>query len=221
MANHAYGLFELAAIHLSQQPPELDAGPPGRRRPGRPRRGSGRAPRRGRARRCTTPWPRSAWPSSRSASAGRRRGPDGDAPAHLSVGRRRADGRARRSAGASSGRDGARPRSRPPCPAATSEDDPGADLDVRRPVGDGRAVEAGSCGRRRRAPTPRPRGVVELGDHPDPRGPEAAGARGSRSVRPQWTILDRGSSMMSVAPRSLRAGMRMFTSDLGTTVSTA
>ena len=24
MANHAYGLFELAAIHLSQQPPRLD-----------------------------------------------------------------------------------------------------------------------------------------------------------------------------------------------------
>ena len=24
MANHAYGLFELAAIHLSQQPPSLE-----------------------------------------------------------------------------------------------------------------------------------------------------------------------------------------------------
>ena len=59
VANHAYGLFELAAIHLSQQPPNLDqarlavdalgavvgglAGPAGR----------------GRAVAATTPWPRS------------------------------------------------------------------------------------------------------------------------------------------------------------------
>ena len=37
----------------------------------------------------------------------------------------------------------------------------------------------------------------------------------------QWTILARASSMMSVAPRSFRAGMSTLISDLGTTVSTA
>lgn len=37
----------------------------------------------------------------------------------------------------------------------------------------------------------------------------------------QWTILAIGNSMMSVAPRSLRAGISVLISDLGTTVSTA
>jgi len=37
----------------------------------------------------------------------------------------------------------------------------------------------------------------------------------------QWTIFAMGSSMMSVAPRSLRAGIKMLMSDLGTTASTA
>ena len=40
-------------------------------------------------------------------------------------------------------------------------------------------------------------------------------------VGPQCTIFDRDSSMMSIAPRSLRAGMRTLISDFGTTVSTA
>ena len=35
VANHCYGLFELAAVYLSQQPPLLDPGPPGHRRPRR------------------------------------------------------------------------------------------------------------------------------------------------------------------------------------------
>ncbi len=37
----------------------------------------------------------------------------------------------------------------------------------------------------------------------------------------QWTIFAIGSSMMSVAPASFRAGMRMLISDFATTVSTA
>ena len=37
----------------------------------------------------------------------------------------------------------------------------------------------------------------------------------------QCTILEMGSSMMSVAPWSFRAGMSVLMSDLGTTVSTA
>ena len=65
-------------------------------------------------------------------------------------------------------------------------------------------------------------GFVELGDHARSSEPGHRRARGSsRSPWPQWTIFDRGSSMMSVAPRSLSAGIRTFTSDLGTTVSTA
>lgn len=37
----------------------------------------------------------------------------------------------------------------------------------------------------------------------------------------QWTILDSGSSIRSVAPASFSAGIRMLISFLGTTVSTA
>src|SRR5205085_4109895 len=37
----------------------------------------------------------------------------------------------------------------------------------------------------------------------------------------QWTILAMASSMMSLAPASFRAGMRVLISALGTTVSTA
>ena len=40
-------------------------------------------------------------------------------------------------------------------------------------------------------------------------------------TRAQWTILAIGSSMMSVAPASFRAGIRMLISDFATTVSTA
>ena len=39
VANHAMGLYELAAIHLSQQPPNLAEAGVGRRRPGRPDQG--------------------------------------------------------------------------------------------------------------------------------------------------------------------------------------
>ena len=44
--------------------------------------------------------------------------------------------------------------------------------------------------------------------------------RWHRSTR-QWTILASGSSMMSVAPASLSAGMSVLITDLATTVSTA
>ena len=37
----------------------------------------------------------------------------------------------------------------------------------------------------------------------------------------QWTILARGTSMMSLAPASLRAGMRVLMVSFATTVSTA
>ena len=55
--------------------------------------------------------------------------------------------------------------------------------------------------------------VVECGD-----GAESDRACGHVS---QWTILDSGSSMMSVAPASDSAGIRTLISFLGTTVSTA
>ena len=54
--------------------------------------------------------------------------------------------------------------------------------------------------------------LVELGDAP---------VDGMRIPHPQCTILEMGSSMMSVAPWSFRAGMSVLMSDLGTTVSTA
>ena len=51
---------------------------------------------------------------------------------------------------------------------------------------------------------------------------DGPGARGdTASIDDQWTILDSGSSMMSVAPASLSAGIRMLISFFGTTVSTA
>ena len=57
-----------------------------------------------------------------------------------------------------------------------------------------------SC-RRRRGPCRAPR-LVELGD------------RAGRTAHRQWTIFDSGSSMMSVAPASLRAGMSVLISAL-------
>jgi hypothetical protein len=92
------------------------------------------------------------------------------------------------------------------------EGDPGPDVDPATAVGDGGAVEAV-------APTvgivedgSQSPGIVELADDPRSDGPAGHG---------QWTIFDRGSSMMSLAPLSFRAGMRTFTSDLATTASTA
>ena len=43
VANHCYGLFELAAVYLSQQPAMLSPGPPGHRRPGVPGRAASKA----------------------------------------------------------------------------------------------------------------------------------------------------------------------------------
>ena len=70
-------------------------------------------------------------------------------------------------------------------------------------------------------------GFVELADPAD-QGNVAGGGKvddpapgGGHRRQPQWTILDRASSMMSVAPRSLSAGIRVLISDFGTTVSTA
>ncbi len=52
-------------------------------------------------------------------------------------------------------------------------------------------------------------------------GLDDPGDRGVRRRGHQWTIFDRGSSMMSDAPASLSAGMSVLISDLATTVSTA
>jgi hypothetical protein len=101
------------------------------------------------------------------------------------------------------------------------EDDGGADVDVTAAVAYGRAVEgvAAAVVTEDGAEAP---GIVEVGDDPGPgRSGTGRGGHFGRPVEGQWTILDRGSSMMSVAPLSFSAGMRMFTSALGTTVSTA
>jgi hypothetical protein len=63
--------------------------------------------------------------------------------------------------------------------------------------------------------------LVELGDHTDPRRPRPTASVRHRRRNRQWTIFEIGSSMMSVAPRSLSAGIKTLTSVLGTTVSTA
>lgn len=47
------------------------------------------------------------------------------------------------------------------------------------------------------------------------------GERNSRLRQAQWTILARGSSIMSLAPASHRSGIKTLMSALGTTVSTA
>ena len=66
---------------------------------------------------------------------------------------------------------------------------------------------------------PAPDVVVERGDPPGERAKAAASS--SRWRHGQWTIFASGSSMMSEAPASLSAGIRMLISRLGTTVSTA
>ena len=69
VTNHVMGLYELAAIHLSAEQPDLRVGGAGDRRRGLPRRGPRRPPRPGVAARCATPSPTSASPSSRSRTA--------------------------------------------------------------------------------------------------------------------------------------------------------
>ena len=59
-------------------------------------------------------------------------------------------------------------------------------------------------------------GPVEGGDPPVMRPGGGDGA-----AHPQWTILERGSSKMSVAPWSRRAGISVLMPDLATTVSSA
>lgn len=66
-------------------------------------------------------------------------------------------------------------------------------------------------------------GVVKAGDHSKrrrrTRWPCSKDASGRRKAH--GTILEIGSSMMSVAPASLRAGINVLIVSLGTTVSTA
>ena len=89
-------------------------------------------------------------------------------------------------------------------PGDDLEGDGGADLDRAGAVGDGRAVER--IGR-----------AVSAVTTPSPRGSSNSVTVASH----QWTILASGSSMMSLAPASFRAGMRVLMSVLATTVSTA
>jgi hypothetical protein len=130
------------------------------------------------------------------------------------------------------------------------EVDGDADIDMARAVGDLGAVKA-HVDAIRGADGAKTDGGVEIGDHPGgggrPGGGGAleaglvgrrpggrrpvggAGGPGPGSRRPvggaggpgQGTILEIGSSMMSVAPLSFRAGIRMLMSCFGTTASTA
>ena len=197
LVNHLGGIYELARIHLSQDPPHfdeaalaidalaavLDALEPTASAPtDRP---------------CATPSTRCRSPSCSSAAR-----PTGRWPPPSSRVRPGGWRRPR------SGRGGpARPRRRPRR----------ADLDGARAVGDGRAVEEPLAPSRRRRPpcrSRRPRRTRRPGPRRCPR-------RARPCRRHQWTILAIGSSMMSVAPWSRRAGIRMLMSALGTTVSTA
>lgn len=92
------------------------------------------------------------------------------------------------------------------------EGDPGPDVDPAAAVGDGGAVKSVAATVGIVEDGSQSPGIVEFVHDPRPDGPAGHG---------QWTIFDRGSSMMSVAPLSFRAGMRTFTSDLATTASTA
>ena len=69
------------------------------------------------------------------------------------------------------------------------------------------------------------RRTVFRGDHTPAGGAVEAGNgadEGSAATcQAQWTILAKGSSMMSLAPASRRSGINTLMSDLGTTVSTA
>ena len=56
---------------------------------------------------------------------------------------------------------------------------------------------------------------------PSPTASSKASTGPRAGAGPQWTILEIGSSMMSVAPWSFSAGMSVLMSDFGTTVSTA
>ena len=109
-----------------------------------------------------------------------------------------------------------------PVPGGHREHHAGPELDrasSRRP-----APRSGtrSCGPSSSRTTPSPRWVIELGDHTDPGAPRDHRGRGPCVVdRLNGRSSRCGSSMMSVAPRSLRAGINTFTSVLGTTVSTA
>ena len=102
----------------------------------------------------------------------------------------------------------------------------GARLDVTGAVGDGRAVEGDPVAGPVLDDPEAPR-VVELatsptsGQRPAGTGPAVPSPMVGSDAIVQWTILARASSMMSVAPRSLRAGISTLISDLGTTVSTA
>ena len=109
--------------------------------------------------------------------------------------------------GSRRGSDPRRASQRPRWPGTTSKATGVAHVDRAGAVGDRRC-----SGRRARAPSSavdgrRCRVLVEL-DDPAPLGH-------------QWTILDSGSSMMSVAPASFSAGISVLISALGTTVSTA
>jgi hypothetical protein len=116
------------------------------------------------------------------------------------------------------------------------EVDGDADIDMARAVGDLGAVKA-HVDAIRGADGAKTDGGVEIGDHPGGGGrPGGGGALKAGLVgrrpggrRPvggaggpgQGTILEIGSSMMSVAPLSFRAGIRMLMSCFGTTASTA
>ena len=86
----------------------------------------------------------------------------------------------------------------------------GPHLDATGAVGDPGAVEPETSAVERHH-RPEPARLVELRHRAEQRAPQAL----------QWTILDRASSKMSVAPWSFRAGMSVLMSALGTTVSTA
>ena len=91
------------------------------------------------------------------------------------------------------------------------EGNPGSWLDRTASISDLRAVEpvAPAIGGNHLAETG---SVVEAVDRSCARGD---------SGHDQCTIFEMGSSMMSVAPRSDRAGINVLMVDLGTTVSTA